>query len=66
MANNTELSPLFALLEENNRIQQENLDKITQVLAKITAILERTEGKDIDIQALSNQMSTNMFQQLTH
>ena len=66
MISNAEFERFFALYEENNRIQQETLNKFTAILDKLTATPPVTGSTDIDFEALANEMSTNMFQNLTH
>ena len=66
MISNVEFERFFALYEENNRIQQETNNKIAAILDKLTATLPSPGSTDIDFEALANEMSTNMFQNLTH
>ena len=66
MISNAEFERFFALYEENIRQQQEILNKLTAILDKLTAMLPSPGSTDIDFEALANEMSTNMFQNLTH
>ena len=66
MISNAEFERFFVLYEENNRLQQETNNKLTAILDKLTATLPSAGSTDIDFEALANEMSTNMFQNLTH